>query len=349
MGKRTARVTDVSDEGHFAMTLATEGEASDGDILSIRGGVIPDQMPLLISHANHPTEVAGSITQMQKYLKESPARLRAVGKIDLGGSGEQADIRRDIHHMILQGHITGVSVRWDQVDGGKQPVRRTELPKDHRAHVRDDEPSPRKRMGMFWPEWRAIEGSVVALGADSQALIGRANETEGHVREFWRSLASEIEVFDLAPDIAAALWALRLHAQECRELGANASDLLNAVIEAERADDFDAVTLAEHTFFLPHAVADLLREREEPEAPDLEPPLEEPDLALDDRDLDPEPEGIAFDQDSWIERIGVLLEERDVRRDAEREVLIERMTTIRDTQRQERFQKMLETRLGRVS
>lgn len=195
---RTMRIDSVDESGVFQMTLATEGEASDGDILSIKGGQIPDRMPLLQSHYNDLTMRLGSVTNPVKLLKEKPPALRATGHIEFGGEEPQAAIRRDIAHMINR-HGGAVSIRWTDVEGGKPPIRRVNLPSDHPYFVADDDPSERKRWGLFWPEWKALEGSVVALGADPGALIdgkiyrARAEETTGAVSDFWRSLAEDAE------------------------------------------------------------------------------------------------------------------------------------------------------------
>ncbi|MHC4714910.1 MAG: hypothetical protein ACYTAN_16835, partial [Planctomycetota bacterium] len=127
-----------------------------------------------------------------KLLKDSPPRLRAVGHIEMSGEGASAEIRRDLAHMIDKGHVTGVSIRWDPVPG--KSVRRVNLPSDHPYFVdAETEKDPRKRYGLFFEEWRAMEGSVVALGADPQALIGRAEETEGAVSTYWRAMAENTE------------------------------------------------------------------------------------------------------------------------------------------------------------
>lgn len=195
-GKQTMRLDKVDSEGVFRMTLATEGEASDGDILSIEGMQVSAQMPLLLSHFNDPTAVAGSVTQPEKELKASPPRLRATGQIEMGGTGHLAEIRRDVAMMINK-HGGSVSIRWDELEGGKPPVRRMNLPSDHPHFVADDDPSWKKRNGFFWPSSKALEGSIVALGADSAATIGgrlyaeRADQTEGALSDYWRAMTDD--------------------------------------------------------------------------------------------------------------------------------------------------------------
>lgn len=168
--------------GRFPMVLATDGEASDGHILSIDGGQVPARMPLLISHEADPRSTAGSVIE--------PARargvLRAVGEIEMGGDGPLAEIRRDMAHMIAEGHLRAVSLRWDPIEWQE----RSALPKDHPAHVADTAKGA-KRWGLHFSKWRALEGSIVAIGADQNALIGRSQETSGPVSAFWRSLVEQ--------------------------------------------------------------------------------------------------------------------------------------------------------------
>jgi hypothetical protein len=132
--ERIARIEGIDlSTGSFPMTLASEGEASDGDILSIKGGQIPERMPMLTSHWNDPSAALGSITDPQKLLKDSPPRLRAVGHIEMTGEGVAAEIRRDLAHMIDKGHVNAVSIRWDDVPG--KSIRRVNLPSDHQYFV----------------------------------------------------------------------------------------------------------------------------------------------------------------------------------------------------------------------
>jgi len=173
--------------GEFPMVLATQGEASDGHILNIRGGNVPAKMPLQINHANSPAKTIGSIFDGRRGTKNGLPVLRATGQIELGGEGTGAAIRRDLAFMISEGHIGAVSLRAQ----GDKVIRRTDLPKEHFAHVGADEPDPRRRYGLFFERFTALEGSIVALPADRGAIIGRAEETEGEVQEFWRSLAED--------------------------------------------------------------------------------------------------------------------------------------------------------------
>jgi len=296
------------------MTLATEGEASDGHILRIDGGKLPERMPLLVSHANDPVEQAGSISAFRKRSKDSPPRLEAVGQIEM--DGPRSEIRRDLAHMISAGHVDGVSIRWDTVPGGAPPIRRTNLPSDHPYFVdAESEPtdSPR-RWGSFFPEWRALEGSIVAIGADPQALIGRAIETDGEVREFWRSFA---DVPTSEDRISAMLAEVRTLSRTSVAEGASVADVLNAVVDDTDCEDFEAIVLGGRKFFLPADVviamdADQRRDEPAPE-PDAEP------------EADPMPagqKGTRWNPGDVAEALGVAMQKRDTAFQAELESLI---------------------------
>jgi hypothetical protein len=90
--------------------------------------------------------------------------------------------------MISKGHVHSVSVRAH----GEKVTPRKDLPRDHPAAVRGDEPNLAKRFGLFFERFTPLEGSIVALGADREAIIGRSLETEGDVRDFWTDLAREL-------------------------------------------------------------------------------------------------------------------------------------------------------------
>lgn len=196
---RVERVASVDvDNGTFGMTLATEGEASDGHILSVDGAQMVERMPMLISHWNEPTKAAGSIFRMRRHLQDTPKRLTAVGMMELDGDGEGVTVRRDLMHMIAKGHVNAVSVRWDF--DWKDVIPRTKLPTDH-PHFVDAEKevsgSP-KRWGYFFKKWTPREGSIVALGADPKALIGRSQDTTGKISDFWARMAEDAKLGDAA-------------------------------------------------------------------------------------------------------------------------------------------------------
>lgn len=303
--ERTARIESVDDGGNFTATLATEGEASDGDILSIAGGQVPERMPMLLSHWNDPTAVAGSLTNPIKELKAKPPRLKVTGQVEMGGVGTLAEIRRDVAFMMNK-HGGAMSVRWDEIDGGKPPVRRVNLPSDHPYFVDAEiEKSSRKRWGYFWPEWRALEGSIVALGADPDATVDgrfyatRADETEGEISAFWQAMAQDVEEQQNASKAAATLAALRTGARDAFEAGATIHDVVNAaalsINETHGDENFIACRIGDFDFFLPASIADQFEnERKERElVPTSVEPASEPDQA-------PKPEETA-DQRSPLE------------------------------------------------
>jgi hypothetical protein len=113
--------------------------------------------------------------------------LKAIGRIELDGEGEQAAIRRDVANMIAKGHLTAVSVR----ASGEKVIERTDLPTTHPAHVSSGEKSLAKRFGRFFERSTLQEGSIVALGADKRAIIGRS--LEAPVSEFWTGFLTEVE------------------------------------------------------------------------------------------------------------------------------------------------------------
>lgn len=201
---RIQRVASVDrDSGSFGMTLATEGEASDGHILSVEGAVIPERIPMQLSHWNEPEKTVGSVTRMRRHLNEEPKRLSALGIMELDGDGAGVELRRDLMHMIARGHVGAVSVRWDF--DWKDVTPRSKLPNDHPHYVNADrETDARKRSGLFFKRWRPTEGSIVAVGADPKALIGRARETSGKISDFWAEMARDAEAADASGIVLAA-------------------------------------------------------------------------------------------------------------------------------------------------
>ena len=191
--------------GEFPMVLASDGEASDGDILDVAGARYDSQVPLQNSHLSNVKETLGSITNLRKDLTTSPKLLRGLGTIELGGP--QALIRQDLAYMISQGHIRSMSVSWEPIKWRA----RVNLSSDHPAYVNaDTEKDYRKRYGLLFDQWRVKEGSLVAVPADKQALIGRAEEVgRGAVADFYRSWAEtlpEVEAAALSEETALAVF-----------------------------------------------------------------------------------------------------------------------------------------------
>jgi hypothetical protein len=172
--------------GIIAGTLVTDGEASDGHILSIPGGELPERAPLLFGHDDYTgTGNLGSWTGFAKYKGSGlgASGIKGVAEIEMEGEGPQQSWRDDIAHMIEKKHIGMFSVRWSEI---AEPVRRVNLPSDHPAFVDEKKATGRQRWGLYFEKWKMLEGSVVTLGADPAALIGRMQEAEGDVRVYWR-------------------------------------------------------------------------------------------------------------------------------------------------------------------
>lgn len=175
--------------GKIAGILASDGEASDGDILDIDGGQIPKRAPLLFGHQDWSGD--RNLGSWERFEKESTSKtaklggkiIRGTGQIELGGAGAQQEWRDDIAFMVDRKHIGGLSVRWSPIG---DPIRRVNLPSDHPAFVDSQTATGNKRWGLFFPKWKLLEGSVVTLGADPVALIGRMRSAKGDVRSQWR-------------------------------------------------------------------------------------------------------------------------------------------------------------------
>jgi hypothetical protein len=177
------------DTGRFPVTLFTNGEASDGHIIDVRGLQVPDRVPMFVNHDADPTRRMGGLVDGKKVGKSTRlggASLKMVGVLDVAGDSASADIRRDVAQGISVGDITAMSGRWDPVG---DPTPRAALPKSHYAfsNVSGGFSTP-----MFFPEATVLEGSIVGVGADAAALIGRAMDTgrPQHVRDFYAELTA---------------------------------------------------------------------------------------------------------------------------------------------------------------
>jgi hypothetical protein len=175
--------------GRFPVTLFTNGEASDGHIIDVRGLQVPDRVPMFVNHDADPTRRMGGLVDGKKVGKSTRlggASLKMVGVLDVAGDSASADIRRDVAQGISVGDITAMSGRWDPVG---DPTPRAALPKSHYAfsNVSGGFSTP-----MFFPEATVLEGSIVGVGADAAALIGRAQDTARpqHVRDFYAELTA---------------------------------------------------------------------------------------------------------------------------------------------------------------
>jgi hypothetical protein len=176
--------------GRLSGILVSDGEASDGHILDIAGGDLPKRAPLLFGHDDvSGSSNLGSWDSFEKIPLKKGAAIRGTAQIEQDGQGVQQEWRDDIALMIQKKHINQFSVRWSETG---DPIPRINLPSDHPAFVdAQKEKSSRKRWGLFFPKWRLLEGSVVTLGADPNALIGRMNACSEGLRPFYRGMVNE--------------------------------------------------------------------------------------------------------------------------------------------------------------
>ncbi len=226
--ERTIRqaVEASSGDGTFTAILASEGEASDGHILSIRGLETRPSMPMLFGHySSEQIPLMGSIRKPTKTRSDGLSVLRVEGRINLNGDGVLAEVRRGINQLIVDGDLEGMSLRASTT---KAEPRRN-LSKDHPAFVnaekldRDDP----KRWGYFISRSAAVEGSIVAIGADPKALIGRA-DAAGHaaVQTFFRSLSETAGADEQSMgDLGEAFTVLRDSLDDVRDLGVDDHEL----------------------------------------------------------------------------------------------------------------------------
>lgn len=178
-----------TETGEFDLVLATEGEASDGHVISIRGLDFADTIPLQVDHSRSVLANLGTVSRMRRDTVDGVAALRGVGQIRLTGDGEGLEARRDLVDAISSGHVRGTSLTWDSI----KQVERRELPKGHAAKVTTSEPSFRKKYGIFFEQSRAIEQSIVGIPADREALIGRSGSATSEIsRSMWEGMIERI-------------------------------------------------------------------------------------------------------------------------------------------------------------
>lgn len=194
MTKRISRECRIdtridTDTGEFDLVLATEGEASDGHVISIRGLDFADSIPLQVDHSRSVLANLGTVSRMRRDTVDGVPALRGVGQIRLTGDGEGLEARRDLVDAISSGHVRGTSLTWDSL----KQVERRELPKGHAAKVTTTESSFRKKYGIFFEQSRAIEQSIVGIPADREALIGRSGSATSEIsRSMWDGMIERI-------------------------------------------------------------------------------------------------------------------------------------------------------------
>lgn len=188
----TVERASVNEEtGEFRAVLFTDGEATDGHMLNIAGGKIPERMPLFVNHRADPREQLGSLF----FDRTTPHQVHVRGQIFLDGDGNERAIRRDIMAKIAAGHVSRMSGRWDADPANVK--RRADLPSDHPAYV-GEKAKGAKRYGLYFDKWEAMEGSIVGLGADPQATMRWAEDESlpEPVRAFYRQLAEDADAAD---------------------------------------------------------------------------------------------------------------------------------------------------------
>lgn len=216
MYERTSqiRAERLATDGIIEGVLATNGEATDGHILNVRGIEATPGAPLLFGHDAHSgRNNLGSwvnFTQRgQRQADKGGQQLHGTAQIELGGSGAQAEFRQDVAHMVGEGHIGSFSIRWDAVG---EVVARTDLPAGHFAHAGKDS-SPVERSGLYFERSRLLEGSVVTIGADKTAVVARAIDSQ-----------------------ARSVWADLMGADLLEEVMCRVSDLQERIGDLERAE-----------------------------------------------------------------------------------------------------------------
>lgn len=202
-GGRFERVAQVDSRidttsGEFEMVMASESEASDGHILRVAGIEHPDTLPLQLDHRRGAADNLGQVTNIRTGKRGGVPVLLGVGQIRMTGEGEQLAARRDLVDAIASGMIRGTSMTWD---AESQHVKeRAALPKGHPFRVDPADPNLRKRFGLLFEKSRAIEQSLVAIPADRQALIGRAEGvTDAVTRAMWHGIVERLEIRDSIP------------------------------------------------------------------------------------------------------------------------------------------------------
>jgi len=192
--------------------LATDGEASDGHILSIAGGEVAPGIPLLYGHDSYSgARELGSWTAFRKTRGESlgESRIDGEAEIELEGKGVDRDWREDMAVKVKNRRVRGLSIRWDPLIA---PTPRVNLSSDHPAYVdAEKERGTAKRWGLYFSKWRALEGSVVPIGADREALIESARG-ETPLAGLYRSAVLDFDQHagDLEHEVEARVASLEL-------------------------------------------------------------------------------------------------------------------------------------------
>ncbi len=90
-------VKPLDSDGRINVPLATEGEADDGHIFSIRGMKVEPRTPMLFGHwSSDQIPLLGSWTNPTKRRVDGVPTLRVDGQINLNGDGVLSEIRRGL-------------------------------------------------------------------------------------------------------------------------------------------------------------------------------------------------------------------------------------------------------------
>lgn len=200
--------------GEFPFVLASETlEASDGHVLGVRGAQMPKSVPMLFAHKDSEVMIPslGSVHSMRVEKRGDLFAMPATGKFNMQGDGPLADIRRDMAQLTNNGDLPSASARWTG-----DAVARSSLPKTHEFHA---------TRGLFFEKPLIKEGSILALGADPEALNGRADNAKDETQKlFWRVLASTPEDQDGMRDLAPAFAAYADAMEGMRKAGCSPED-----------------------------------------------------------------------------------------------------------------------------
>ena len=186
-------------DGTVSGIIASDGEAADGNIINVEGvRGLESGVPLLFEHGFvDGVRELGSWRSFSTDNRSKPGQrtIRGVAQIETGGDGDRAEARRDIAYMVQQGHLRQLSVR---LTPEGSPVARTALPSDHFAYVDADNTGldQARRWGMYMERSKLHEVSVVAMGADERAILGRSVETDGVLRSLWQDVSMRLAEAD---------------------------------------------------------------------------------------------------------------------------------------------------------
>jgi hypothetical protein len=226
INEHTERAAVDAATGEFNAILATEGEASDGHILSMRGLDMPDEIPMLFVHDGQRMPL-GTLDSFKKRAGALHARGRIL--VD-DGKGTELDFRQDVAAMVNAGGLPAMSIRWDTV----KSTRRINLAKNHQHFVDATKvgPDDPRYYGHLIEKSKGREGSVVPLGADSGAFIMRAAEaTSPESRVLLESIGRELEHNVESAEVNQIHTDLKLGIARLSELGFHDSHIASLIAD----------------------------------------------------------------------------------------------------------------------